>query len=525
MLISRFIRTQLLIFTTLTVLALLVLGIYFLRLPTVFGLGQYYLTADLPASGGLYKTSNVTYRGTTIGKVTDVQPTENGVRASMRVSKKFQIPVDAVANVHSVTAIGEQYLDLVSEGHPDQYLKNGDTITKGTVPAPVGPSLDKANRALGAIPANKIPELLTETSLAVGDIGPTLQRLVENTQSLVGELKDHTGEFSDIIRNVGPILNSQVESGGAIQRWAANLNSISGQIAGEDEGVRTAIQNAAPTAEALNTVFSDVKDSLPQTLANVSVITDLLKRYNKGLEQVLVIFPQGAAAGQTVGAPYEDSGQAILDFALTINQPPPCLTGFLPASEWRSFADTSSAPVPKGLYCKIPQQTPANSVRGARNFPCADVPGKRAATAEECHGTEPYTPLGTNPWYGDPNQIVNCPAPGARCDQPVNPGTVIPAPSVNTGLNPLAAEFLPPPTPPMSDPPSAPGSGSVQCAGPWQPGWPQPGQCNYTPTSGRSAVYNAQSGELTGPDGTKYSVTNSRTTGDDGWKEMLAPAS
>ena len=32
------------------------------------------------------------------------------------------------------------------------------------------------------------------------------------------------------------------------------------------------------------------------------------------------------------------------------------------------------------------------------------------------------------------------------------------------------------------------------------------------------------SGEVTGPDGSKYSVNNSRNTGDDGWKEMLAPA-
>ncbi|MGO9184627.1 hypothetical protein, partial [Mycobacterium sp.] len=39
-----------------------------------------------------------------------------------------------------------------------------------------------------------------------------------------------------------------------------------------------------------------------------------------------------------------------------------------------------------------------------------------------------------------------------------------------------------------------------------------------------AAVYSPQSGELVGPDGVKYSVENSTKTGDDGWKEMLAPA-
>jgi len=156
MLMTRFIKMQLLIFTILTVIALLVMGIYFLRLPTVAGLGQYNITADLPASGGLYRTSNVTYRGATIGKVTDVQPTETGAVATMRVSKKFKIPSDAVANVHSVTAIGEQYLDLVSPTNGSgSYLKNGDVIKKGTVPTPVGPTLDKANQALASIPPTR----------------------------------------------------------------------------------------------------------------------------------------------------------------------------------------------------------------------------------------------------------------------------------------------------------------------------------------------------------------------------------
>jgi len=257
----------------------------------------------------------------------------------------------------------------------------------------------------------------------------------------------------------------------------------------------------------------------------------MLKRYNKGVEQALVLLPQGASAGEAVAAPFK--GEASLDLGLSINQPAPCLTGFLPAAQWRAPADTSVKPVENGLYCKIPQETPANTVRGARNIPCVDVPGKRAATPMECRSNEPYVPLGTNPWIGDPDQIVNCPAPGAACDQPVNPGTVMPAPSINNGMNPLPADLLPPPKAPTSDPVSAPGQGNVQCADPAagvdirgvQPGWPQPGQCNYTPATKMSATYNASSGEITGPDGTKYTVKNSTTTGDDGWKEMLAPVS
>ncbi|HEY5845109.1 MAG TPA: MlaD family protein [Mycobacterium sp.] len=514
--LTRLIRLQLILFTVLTLIALIVLGWFYLRLPSVVGIGQYELKADLPASGGLYRTANVTYRGITIGKVTDVEPTERGASATMSISDDFKIPIDAVANVHSVSAIGEQYLDLVADGEVNQYFSPGQTITKATVPREIGPALDAANNGLAVLPTEKIAGLLDETSQAVGGLGPALQRLVDGTQAIVGDVKTNINDINDIIGNSGPIIDSQVNSGDAIARWAANLNGITSQTAAQDQTLRNTLANAAPTADAVNAVFSDVRESLPQTLANLEIVIDMLKRYHKGVEQTLVLLPQGASVGQAVATPFKNA--ATLDFSLGINQPPPCLSGFLPASEWRSPADTTTAPLPSGTYCKIPKDAP-NVVRGARNYPCADVPGKRAATPRECRSDEPYVPVGTNPWYGDPNQMRNCPAPGARCDEPVRPGVVIPAPSINNGQNPLPADQLPPPAPPVSDPLSPPGSGTVQCSG------QQPNPCIYTPASGTTAVYNPQSGEVVGPDGVRYTVNTSTNTGDDGWKEMLAPAS
>jgi phospholipid/cholesterol/gamma-HCH transport system substrate-binding protein len=514
--LTRFIKIQLVLFTILTFIALIALGWYYLRVPSLLGIGQYKLYADLPRSGGLYSTANVTYRGTTIGKVTDVYPTERGARAVMSIDSQFKIPADASANVHSVSAIGEQYLDLVSEGNPGQYLPDGTTITKGSVPSEVGPALDAANKGLAVLPKEKIDSLLTETSEAVGGLGPALQRLVDSTTAIASDFKDNLGPVNDIINNSTPILNSQVDSGDAISQWAANLNTITSQTAEQDQALRSGLQQAAPTADQLNAVFGGVRDALPQTLANLAIVTDMLKRYHKGLEQALVILPQGATIAQA-GTIFE--GEGLLHFGLSINQPPPCLTGFVPASEWRSPSDTSMAPLPSGTYCKIPKDYQGNVVRGARNYPCADVPGKRAATPRECRSNEPYVPLGTNPWYGDPNQVLTCPAPAARCDQPVKPGFVVPAPSINNGMNPLPADQLPGTPSPMSDPLTAPGQGSVSCSG------QQPNPCIYTPASGPAAIYSPSSGEVVGPDGVRYSVTNSSNPGDDGWKEMLAPAS
>jgi phospholipid/cholesterol/gamma-HCH transport system substrate-binding protein len=88
--LTRFIRVQLALFSILTLIAL---GWYYLEVPRPVGLGQYTLYADLPASGGLYRTADVTYRGIEIGKVTDVEPTEHGARATMPNAQLKVAPV------------------------------------------------------------------------------------------------------------------------------------------------------------------------------------------------------------------------------------------------------------------------------------------------------------------------------------------------------------------------------------------------------------------------------------------------
>jgi phospholipid/cholesterol/gamma-HCH transport system substrate-binding protein len=514
--LTRFVKRQLILFGILSVVTAVALGGYYLRLPSQLGIGQYMLKADLPASGGLYPTANVTYRGETIGKVTAVEPTETGAQATMNIANRYKIPIDASANVHSVSAVGEQYLDLVSVGNPGKYFSPGQTITKGSVPAEIGPALDAANRGLAVLPKDKIAALLDETAQGLGGLGPALQRLVDAIQAIAGDFTTNIGDVNDIIQNSAPILDSQVNSNDAIARWAHNLNVLAAQSAQNDQHVQSILTQAAPVADQVNAVFGDVRETLPQTLANLEIVLEMLKRYHKSVEQLLVAYPQAAAAGQTVTAAFPH--YAALDTALTINQPPPCLTGFLPASQWRSPTDMSLAPMPSGTYCKIPQDAPANAVRGARNIPCVDVPGKRAATPRECRSKQPYVPLGTNPWYGDPNQIRNCPAPGARCDQPVNPGQVIPAPSINTGLNPAPSDQVAETPPPISDPLQRPGSGTVECNG------QQPNPCVYIPGGPATAIYSPQSGDLVGPDGVKYTVGNSSKTEADGWQEMLAPA-
>ncbi|HVQ97541.1 MAG TPA: MCE family protein, partial [Mycobacterium sp.] len=281
--LTPFVRRQLYLFIGLSVISVLVLGIYYLQVPALVGVGRYTLKADLTESGGLYKTANVTYRGITIGKVTGIEPTEQGAQATMSIDSRYKVPVDAIANVHSVSAVGEQYLDLTSPRNPSKSLSPGQTITKSTVPAQIGPLLDAANKGLSVLPKEKIGALLDETAQSVGGLGPSLQRLVDSTQAIVKDFDTNIQNVDDIIQNSTPILDSQVNSSNAIERWARNLDSLAAQTAQNDGHVRSSLRQAAPTADQVTAAFGDVREALPQTLANLAIIIDVLKRYHAGI--------------------------------------------------------------------------------------------------------------------------------------------------------------------------------------------------------------------------------------------------
>ena len=228
-------------------------------------------------------------------------------------------------------------------------------------------------------------------------------------------------DVNDIIQNSAPIIDSQVNSGDAIERWAHNLNSWPRRPPNRTRMCKAFCGKAAPTADQVNSVFSDVRESLPQTLANLEIVFDMLKRYNKGFEQVLVFLPQGASI-------CADGGRAVPRLRGTrlgaVDQPAAALPDRL--SSGRGVA------VPGGHQrsrrCRAERtarsrmDTPANSVRGARNIPCVDVPGKRAATPRECRDPKTVRAAGHQPVVRRPEPDPELPGPRARCDQSVRPG-------------------------------------------------------------------------------------------------------
>src|ERR1700721_4806180 len=90
--LSRGVWTQLAILASVTVISAAVMAFGFVKVPALLGIGRYTVKVALPASGGLYPTSVVTYRGSEIGSVKSVDVTQNGVQAVLSLKSDIAIP-------------------------------------------------------------------------------------------------------------------------------------------------------------------------------------------------------------------------------------------------------------------------------------------------------------------------------------------------------------------------------------------------------------------------------------------------
>ncbi|MGD1109204.1 MAG: MlaD family protein, partial [Mycobacterium sp.] len=106
--LTRFVRIQLATFTIVGTLGVIAMVLFYIQAPTLLGIGRMTVTLELPATGGLYQFSNVTYRGVQMGKVTSVGLTPTGAKATLSLSTSPKVPADLTAEVLSVSAVGEQ---------------------------------------------------------------------------------------------------------------------------------------------------------------------------------------------------------------------------------------------------------------------------------------------------------------------------------------------------------------------------------------------------------------------------------
>jgi phospholipid/cholesterol/gamma-HCH transport system substrate-binding protein len=379
---SRLVRIQLAAFSALTVFAVSVIAVDYLDLTG----GKYTVTADFADASGLYQGAEVTYLGVQVGKVASLDLGADGVQVSLSLDQP--VPAALRAEIHSTSAIGEQYVDLSPAGDTAAKAFDGTTIPQSrTKPmTPTDALLSSVDELAKAVPTDRLRTVLTEVTTAFQGSHADLRQLLDQASLLVHDATVNIGPTTNLISQLGPFLDTQHDLDGQIRSYTRDLVSFTDQLRLSDDDLRRLVDTVPGFDDQLLGLQDRLKPTLPVLLGNMIATGQVVRTYLPGVEQFLSVYPATVAIIQNMLV--QHNGDIAATLRLNINDPPPCTTGFLPNPQRRDPSDTTDIAAPGDLYCKVAPADP-RVVRGARNTPCLNAPGLRGASPEQCQEQEP----------------------------------------------------------------------------------------------------------------------------------------
>lgn len=402
---GRSMTLKLVAFVLVGTLAFVLVVFSFARIPQYLGWGRMEVTLEMTDASGLYPRANVLYRGVEVGQVREVEMTPAGARATLLLDRGAEIPADSTAHIGAMSAVGEMIVDLVPAGVAGEVrageagsgeggageggavLAGGDVIGADRVvpPTSVAETVDMLEATLDSIGPDRVTSLVDEASRAVGGSGGDLSASLDALTLLSREAGADREQWASLLRRSAPLLQAQADSSPDIRQWAAAVDRTAADLAAADPQLRGVLEGAPAAAGETILLFQELRPTWPLLLSNLVTVEQVAAVYTPSIEQILVLFPAMMDSTQSAALPnMHDAMPAQNTFFVTsFNDPPPCITGFLPPEERRSPTELDVPETPQDLYCKVPEDSPV-AVRGARNMPCMEYPGIRAATVTLC---------------------------------------------------------------------------------------------------------------------------------------------
>lgn len=371
--IARSTKLQLLVFAIVAALGMSYTGLHYANLGRLLpGYNPGYLVnADFRDSGGIFVGSQVTDRGVSVGTVEKLTLLPDGVRVAMRLKPGTKVPTPVNAAVGNRSAIGEQYVDLLPQSDGPGLLHSGDVIPMSQTTIPIQPTQLVVNldRLVRSVNLADVATVLDELGKAFQGSGDDLQRLIDAGDLLTQAATQHLPQTLTLIRDSGPVLNTQRDVAGAFRSYNADLAQLSAQLRASDPDFRTLFRTGTDAARTTTALLEANRTQLPVLLGNLAFVAQVQKVRIPALRMILVLYPNVVAGGFTV-----TPGDGTAHFGLATTQSPtPCPTsdpGYATTKK-RDPGDVTPRLSNFNAYCSLQSPSPTD-VRGARNAPRAE---------------------------------------------------------------------------------------------------------------------------------------------------------
>jgi phospholipid/cholesterol/gamma-HCH transport system substrate-binding protein len=237
----------------------------------------YDVTVNLSGSGGLYKGAVVSYRGNRIGKVTDLDVTDSGVRAVASIQKGTQIPVDTEAVVSNLSAVGEQRLDFRPRVDHGPWLKAGSVVAQEDTALPLATSTFflHTKKLTDQIDVNDVRTISRELDVAFGDPDLDLRRLYDTSDRTLGTLERLEPATISLIERGQVPLQTLSDKSGEFLQFSKDVQALTASLNQANPDLASLLRNGNVLVPQLRGTLNENATTLADLLGKGRVVSEI----------------------------------------------------------------------------------------------------------------------------------------------------------------------------------------------------------------------------------------------------------
>ncbi|MEO9324535.1 MlaD family protein [Nocardioides sp. C4-1] len=402
--ITRRTKVQLLVFVIITLLGVSFVGARYARLDKLVRDDSYEVTAHFRDAGGIFAGAEVTYRGTSVGTVKELELTDDGVDVVLEIENKWDdIPADSIAEVGNRSAVGEQFVDLQPESDDGKPFEDGSQIAMANTRIPIQTEqlLGNLSRTVSSVDQDALRTTVDELGKAFQGTGDDLETIIDTGNSFIEAADDNFDITTKLIEDSNVVLNTQIDSQSNLRTFADQLALFSGTLADANPDLERLIDTGSSNINQVRALIEENRVELGSLLDNLITTGEVVQENLPGIKQIFSIYPYVVEGTFTVVAKEGDKPYDA-HFGLILSTTSPCYEGYggtVERTPQERFTDPGM-----NVDARCTEPPSKSNPRGAQNLPPRAATGYARPDAfydpdtGEVTLTDPADPRPVAPW-------------------------------------------------------------------------------------------------------------------------------
>jgi phospholipid/cholesterol/gamma-HCH transport system substrate-binding protein len=228
----------------------------------------------------VFPGNSVRVLGVTVGRVTNVQNTDEDVVVTMRIDDpNIELPADVKATIIPVSLLGERYVQMFPAYQGGAKFTGGELSLENTsVPVEQDELFRSLQDYFGELDPEKVEAFVTDTANVLRGNGETLNQLIDNATGVVTTLDAKKDSLADLIVELNTLTQTLSTRQQSLTSLINTYNEVSHALNDDRAALEGTIDGLSAASVQLADLLSAHHDPLNSDIDSLTRTTRTLQR-------------------------------------------------------------------------------------------------------------------------------------------------------------------------------------------------------------------------------------------------------